>query len=127
MKAVLKSTIEVAMHTATNETDIKKQLLDKGINTLVKYNDERRTYPMTFIDHENRNFWKGSALDKNFSANVFNDWRKGKAVGQGRETEKTSTQNQPPTTSNPIMKEEPYTLFNFLNREQPTDDLWIDG
>lgn len=29
---------------------------------------------MTFIDHESRSVWNGSSLDRNLSANVFNDW-----------------------------------------------------
>lgn len=127
VRAVLKSTIEVAMHTATNEADFKKQLLEQGINAVVRRNDEGRIYGMTFIDHESRTVWNGSALGKNLSANVFNDWWNEQAVGQRQEAEKTSAQNQPSTTGNTVEKEEAHSLFNFLNKEQQTDDLWIDG
>ena len=127
VRAVLKSTIEVAMHTATNETDFKKQLLEQGINTVVRRNDEGRIYGMTFIDHESRTVWNGSALGKNLSANVFNDWWNRQTVGQRQEAEKTNAQNQSSTTGNTVKKEEAHSLFNFLNKEQPTDDLWIDG
>lgn len=127
VRAVLKSTIEVAMHTAINETDFKKQLLEQGINTVVRRNDAGRIYGMTFIDHESRTVWNGSALGKNLSANVFNDWWNEQAVEQRQEAEKTPTQNQSSTTDNPIEKEEAHSLFNFLNKEQPTDDLLIDG
>lgn len=127
IRAVLKSTIEVAMHTATNEADFKKQLLEQGINTVVRRNDEGRIYGMTFIDHESRTVWNGSALGKNLSANVFNDWWNEQAIGQRQEAEKTSAQNQPSTTGNAVEKEETHTFFNFLNKEQPTDDLLIDG
>ncbi len=87
-RAVLKSTIEVAMHTATNEADFKKQLLEQGINTVVRRNDEGRIYGMTFIDHESRTVWNGSALSKNLSANVFNDWWNEQAIGKRQEAEK---------------------------------------
>ncbi|GAA4789500.1 hypothetical protein GCM10023231_16990 [Olivibacter ginsenosidimutans] len=129
VRAVLKSTIEVAMHTATNEAYFKKQLLEQGINTVVRRNDEGRIYGMTFIDHESRTVWNGSALGKNLSANVFNDWWNGQAVGQRQEAEKTSAQNQSSTTGNSTAqeKEEAHALFNFLNREKQTDDLLIDG
>jgi len=127
VRAVLKSTIEVAMHTATNETDFKKQLLEQGINTVVRRNDVGRIYGMTFIDHESRTVWNGSALGKNLSANVFNDWWNEQAVGQRQEAEKTNAQNQSPTAGNTVEKEEAHALFNFLNKEQPTDDLLIDG
>lgn len=126
-RAVLKSTIEVAMHTATNEVDFKKQLLEQGINTVVRRNDEGRIYGMTFIDHESRTVWNGSALDKKLSANVFNDWWNEQAIGQRQEAEKTSAQNQSSTTGNNVEKEEAHSLFDFLNKGQPTDDLLIDG
>ncbi|TZF84653.1 relaxase/mobilization nuclease domain-containing protein [Pedobacter sp. BS3] len=129
VRAVLKSTIEVAMHTATDEADFKKQLLEQAINTVVRCNDERRIYGITFIDHESRTVWNGSALGKNLSANIFNDWWNEQAVGQRQEAENTNILNQPLTAGNgtAVEKEEAHTLFNFLNREQPTDDLWIDG
>lgn len=127
VRAVLKSTIEVAMHTATNETDFKKQLLEQGINTVVRRTDGGRIYGMTFIDHESRTVWNGSALGKNLSANVFNDWWNEQAVGQRQEAEKTNAQNQSPNAGNTVEKEEAHALFNFLNKEQPTDDLLIDG
>lgn len=127
VRAVLKSTIEVAMHTAINETDFKKQLLEQGINTVVRRNDEGRIYGMTFIDHESRTVWNGSALSKNLSANVFNDWWNEQAIGKRQEAEKKSVQNQPSTTGNPLEKEEAHALFDFLNKGQPTDDLLIDG
>lgn len=101
--------------------------MEQGINTVVRRNDEARIYGMTFIDHESRTVWNGSALGKNLSANVFNDWRNEQAVGQRQEAEKTNAQNQSSTTGNTVENEEAHALFNFLNKEQQTDDLWIDG
>ncbi|WP_313380478.1 conjugal transfer protein MobB [Proteiniphilum saccharofermentans] len=126
-RAVLKNTIEIAIHTTTGEADFKKQLLEQGINTVVRRNDGGRIYGMTFIDHESRTVWNGSALGKDLSANVFNDWWNEKAVGQRQEAEKTSAQNQSSTTGNTLEKEEAHALFDFLNKGQPTDDLLIDG
>ena len=128
VKAVFKSTIEVAMHTASNEADFKKQLLEQGINVVVRRNDEGRIYGMTFIDHESRSVWNGSALGKNLSANVFNDWWNKQAIEKRQETEKSSTQNQPATTGSIAEKAETHSLFDFLNKEQSADDFgWIDG
>ncbi|MFG5859463.1 hypothetical protein LDB17_14815 [Dysgonomonas sp. Shenzhen-Wh21] len=73
-KSVLKNTIELAIHTTKNESEFKKQLTEQGINMLVRRNNERRIYGITFIDHESRSAWNGSQLDRNLSANVFNDW-----------------------------------------------------
>lgn len=128
-RAILKNTIEAAMHTATNEADFKKQLIEQGINTVVRRNDEGRIYGMTFIDHENHTVWNGSALGKNLSANVFNDWWKEQAVEQRQNVEQTSIADAPTTGKNITdEKEETHQLFDFLNKEQPTDDLGlIDG
>ena len=73
-KAILKNSIEAAMHMAKDESDFKKQLLEQGINVRVRRNNEGRIYGITFIDHESRSVWNGSQLGKNLSANVFNDW-----------------------------------------------------
>lgn len=128
-RAILKNTIEAAMHTTTNETDFKKQLLEQGINTVVRRNDEGRIYGMTFIDHESRTVWNGSALGKNLSANVFNDWWKEQAVEQRQNTEQTSPIAFSSADKNAAdEKEETHQLFDFLNKEQPTDDTGlIDG
>lgn len=128
-RAILKNTIEAAMHTATGETDFKKQLIEQGINTVVRRNDEGRIYGITFIDHESHTVWNGSALDKNLSANVFNDWWKEQATEQRQNAEQNSTADIPATAKNIAdEKEETHQLFDFLNKEQPSDDLGlIDG
>ena len=128
-RAILKNTIEAAMHTATGEADFKKQLIEQGINTIIRRNDEGRIYGMTFVDHESRTVWNGSALDKNLSANVFNDWWKAEDIAERQSTERTSSTNLPTAgKSNADEKEETHGLFDFLNKEQPSDDFGlIDG
>ncbi|MFL9845638.1 conjugal transfer protein MobB [Flavobacterium rhizosphaerae] len=73
-KAILKNSIEAAMHMVKNEPEFKKQLLEQGVNVVVRRNTEGRIYGITFIDHESRSVWNGSQLAKNLSANVFNNW-----------------------------------------------------
>lgn len=73
-RAILKNSVEAAMHMAKDESDFKRQLLEQGVNVVVRRNDEGRVYGITFIDHESRSVWNGSQLGKNLSANVFNDW-----------------------------------------------------
>lgn len=131
-RAVLKNTIEAAMHTSTNETDFKRQLIEQGINTVVRRNDEGRIYGMTFVDHESRSVWNGSQLDKKLSANVFNDWWKDEASDLRQEAAQSSPSVlQIPDKSNTDQKDEIHELFNFLDREQTvysnTDFGLIDG
>ncbi len=73
-RSVLKNTIELAIHTTNNETEFKKHLTEQGINTVVRRNSEGRIYGITFIDYESHTVWNGSQLERNLSANVFNDW-----------------------------------------------------
>ncbi|MFY7816647.1 MAG: relaxase, partial [Chryseobacterium taeanense] len=61
-------------HMANGESNFKRQLLEQGINVVVRRNNEGRVYGITIVDHESRSVWNGSQLGKNLSANVFNDW-----------------------------------------------------
>lgn len=124
----LKNTIELALSASQSETEFKQALLKHGINTLIRRNDDGRIYGMTFIDHESRSVWNGSALGKNLSANVFNDWWKEAAIAERKSTEHTSSADLPIASKSVAHEEEEtHRLFDFLNKEQPTDVLWIDG
>lgn len=116
-RAILKNTVEATMHITTGEADFKKQLVEQGINTVVRRNDEGRIYGITFIDHESRTVWNGSALDKNLAANVFNDLWKGQIVEQRNDADHTVL---PTTTGKGVAdeKEETHELFDFLHKEQ---------
>jgi hypothetical protein len=122
LKEILKNSIEVALHTTTSETDLKKQLIDQGVNTVVRRNDQGRIYGITFIDHESRMVWNGSQLSKNLSANVFNElWKKDgtNQVQNPSKIDKTvSSQNQE-KDSKPE-NEKPHALFDFLNGNNST-------
>ncbi|MDM1071805.1 relaxase/mobilization nuclease domain-containing protein [Empedobacter brevis] len=110
-RSILKNTVELAIHTTSNESEFKKQLTEQGINTVVRRNDNGRIYGMTFIDHESRSVWNGSALDRNLSANIFNDWwnngSKPELKIQDSPVSKTDTLDDLPTKD----------LFEFLAQE----------
>lgn len=120
-KVVLKNTIEAVLHMTTSEADFKKQLLEQGINTVVRRTDEGRIYGMTFIDHESRTVWNGSQLDKKLAAGVFNDWWKDQAVRQHQDADYAGINTPLPTASKNVAeeKEETHELFDFLHKEQP--------
>lgn len=125
-KSILKSSIEIAMNTSFNETEFKKQLLDQGINTVVRRNEKGRIYGITFIDHESRSVWNGSQLGKNLSANVFNDWWKDQVIEQRQNAEHTSTISVPIQDKNVAKdSDEMHTLFDFLNNDQPTNGVGL--
>ncbi|CAM2972651.1 conjugal transfer protein MobB [Flavobacterium frigoris] len=116
-KEILKKTIEVAIHTSYNETDFKKQLLEQGVNTIVRRNDQGRIYGMTFIDHESRTVWNGSQLSKNLSANVFNElWKNDgtQKVQNDSKINKIDLSKNQEKDSKPE-NEKPHALFDFHN------------
>lgn len=110
-RSVLKNTIELAIHTTSNEKDFKKQLAEQGINTIVRKNESGRIYGMTFIDHESRSVWNGSALDRKLSANVFNDW-----WNNGNKPE-LKVQDNPVSNTNTMGDLPTKDLFEFMPQE----------
>lgn len=109
--SVLKNTIELAIHTTNSETDFKKQLVEQGINTVVRRNESGRIYGITFIDHESRSVWNGSTLDRNLSANMFNDW-----WNNGNKTE-LKIQDSPVSNTNTLDSQPTKDLFEFITQE----------
>ncbi|RBI92423.1 relaxase [Elizabethkingia miricola] len=110
-RSVLKNTIELAIHTTNNEKEFKKQLVGQGINTIVCKNESGRIYGMTFIDHGSRSVWNGSQLDRNLSANIFNDW-----WNNGNKPE-LKTQDSLVSKANEIDHQPTKDLFEFITQE----------
>lgn len=115
VRSVLKNTVELGIHTTSNETDFKKQLTEQGINTIIRRNNEGRIYGITFIDHESRSVWNGSQLDRNLSANVFNDW-----WNNGNKP-KLKIQDSPVSNTNMIDQQPTKDLFEFISQEHSSN------
>jgi hypothetical protein len=84
---------------------------EQGINTVVRRNSEGRIYGMTFIDHEDRSVWNGSQLDRNLSANVFNDW-----WNNGNKPE-LKIQDSSVSKTNTLADLPNYQPFEFISQE----------
>lgn len=111
-RSALRNTVELAIHTTGNEMEFKKQLVEQGINTVVRRNNDGRVYGITFIDHESRSVWNGSVLDRSLSAKVFNDW-----WNNGNKTESKMQENvfsKKDTLDDLPTKD----LFEFIPQEQ---------
>ena len=115
IRSVLKNTIELAIHTTNNEIEFKKQLTEQGINTVVRRNNEGRIYGMTFIDHEGRTVWNGSQLDRNLSANAFNDW-----WNNGNKPE-PKIQDSPVSNTNTLENLPTTDFFEFISQEHSSN------
>ena len=111
VRSVLKNTVELAIHTTSNETDFKKQLIEQGINTVVRRNESGRIYGITFIDHESRSIWNGSQLDRSLSANMFNNWR-----NNGNKPE-LKVQESPVSNTDTLDHQPTKDLFEFISHE----------
>jgi hypothetical protein len=68
---MIRGDIAAVMRTARNRDDFVRKLRDRGIDTVFRTNDAGRLYGATFIDHNRKEVYNGSALGKEFSANVF--------------------------------------------------------
>lgn len=110
-RSVLKNAVELAIHTTDNEKEFKQQLADQNIQTVVRRNDSGRIYGITFIDNGSRTVWNDSQLDRNLSANLFNDW-----WNNGNKPE-LKTQDNPFSKTNTIDKQPTKDLFEFIQQE----------
>lgn len=117
-RSVLKNTVELAIHTTSSEMDFKKQLVEQGINTVVRRNDNGRIYGITFIDHESRSVWNGSQLDRNLPANIFNDW-----WNNGNKPE-LQTQDTPVFKTNIMDNQPTKDFFEFIPQEHSSNFDW---
>ena len=118
VRSVLKNAVELAIQTTNSEREFKKQLVEQGINTVVRKNDNGRIYGITFIDHESRTVWNGSALDRKLSANVFNDW-----WNNGNKPE-LKTQDNPVPKTNTLDDLPTKDLFEFIAQEHSSNFDW---
>src|SRR5690554_436377 len=119
-RLVLKNTVELAMHTTNSEREFKKQLAEQSIHTIVRRNDNGRIYGITFIDNGSRTVWNGSQLDRNLSANVFNDW-----WNNGNKPE-LKTQDNPVSKTNTMDNQPTKDFFEFIpQKHSPNFDLGL--
>lgn len=63
-----------AMAASTGKDDFVAKLKEKGIDLVLRYNDDGRLYGATYVDHNNHVSLNGSRLGKEFSANDLNLW-----------------------------------------------------
>lgn len=123
----LKALIGMVLSSTNDEMDFKKQLVQHGVNVVVRRNDSGRIYGITFIDHNSKSVWNGSRLGKEFSANIFNDrWNDQSHKDQAVDSHITKTT----ASSEKLLGEETHKLFDFLDNSATTDkseDLFTDS
>ncbi|MGH2667464.1 conjugal transfer protein MobB [Flavobacterium sp.] len=119
----IKTTIETALQSTTNEQDFKKQLTERGISIVVRRNDTERIYGITFVDHNSKIVWNGSRLGKEFSANIFNDHWNHNIKSEMEEAVSLQTKIAQSNNIEVLSVEKLHHLFDFLNLDKHEDGL----
>ena len=68
-----RANVSASFANTRTESEFRAALREKGIDLILRRNDEGRIYGATFIDHNQRAVLNGSRLGKEFSANVLNE------------------------------------------------------
>jgi hypothetical protein len=68
-----RTVVSEALNSTRTESEFRTALQKKGIDLVLRRNDEGRIFGATFIDHNERAVLNGSRLGKEFSANVLNE------------------------------------------------------
>jgi hypothetical protein len=68
---MIRGDIAAVLKTAKSKDDFIQKLRDRKIDAVFRTNEAGRLYGATFIDHRRKEVYNGSALGKEFSANVF--------------------------------------------------------
>lgn len=89
----LRGKVADEMARCSSRTEFCERLHDKGVDTIFRLNAAGRIYGVTFIDHEQGIVANGSLLDRNFSANVFEQQFHAEEKG-GRVSQESSGQTQ---------------------------------
>ncbi len=69
-----KRLVSDAMAASTGKDDFVAKLKEKGIDLVLRYNDDGRLYGATYVDHNNHVSLNGSRLGREFSANALHLW-----------------------------------------------------
>ena len=69
--------ISSVFNDSSGKDDFIAKLREKGIDILIRENNDGRIYGVTFIDHNTHTVLNGSRLGREFSANAFERWFNG--------------------------------------------------
>ncbi|KAA6307908.1 hypothetical protein EZS27_040418, partial [termite gut metagenome] len=69
--AATKALVSASLNGFRTGSEFRADLQGKGIDLVLRHNDQGRLYGVTFIDHNSRTVLNGSALGKEFSANAL--------------------------------------------------------
>lgn len=124
-----KRIVASVMSQSSDKDDFIFRLNAKGIDLVLRYNEEGRIYGATFVDHNTHTVLNGSRLGKEFSANAFERWFNGDgekpvimtSVTPDSDTTRTADDTSTPPQSNPSTGQSHSQTHDYENNyEQPT-------
>ena len=120
--------VAASLATSRTESEFRAALQKKGIDLVLRRNDEGRIFGATFIDHNERAVLNGSRMGKEFSANVLNErfaddspredlqTRQAKPSEDVRQTDKATTDKQAQFSTSTV-DDAASSLFSVLTPE----------
>lgn len=124
-----KGIVTSVMAQSSDKDDFITRLNAKGIDLVLRYNEEGRIYGATFVDHNTHTVLNGSRLGKEFSANAFERWFNGDGekpvimapVTPDSDTTRTAGDTSTPPQSNLSTEQSHSRTHDYENNyEQPT-------
>ncbi|WP_436414070.1 conjugal transfer protein MobB [Petrimonas sp.] len=125
--------VAASLATSRTESEFRAALQKKGIDLVLRRNDEGRIFGATFIDHNERAVLNGSRMGKEFSANVLNErfaddspredlqTRQPKQSDNLRQTDRPVT-NKQPQAGHSTVDDAAGSLLSVLTPEQQGQD-----
>lgn len=113
IKSKTSQIISAALNITTNEKNFTAYLIEHGINTVIRRNEQGRLYGITFVDHNTGNVFNGSHLGKQFSANIFHELFSGKNINEPLKTDLVASKKFP-LGNTKSLKEDLHPLFDFM-------------
>lgn len=107
--------VSEALNNTRTENEFRAALQKKGIDLVLRRNDEGRIFGATFIDHNERAVLNGSRLGKEFSANVLNE-------RFADDSPREDLQTQQPKQSDNLRQTKPATDKQPQARHSTVDD-----
>lgn len=117
-----RATVSASFRGTRTESEFRAVLREKGIDLVLRRNDEGRIYGATFIDHNQRAVLNGSRLGKEFSANVLNERFADNSPREDRQAPKPSIAlNQ---SADPTVNKHPQSQSGYSQTDDPMGSLF---
>ncbi|HML64769.1 MAG TPA: conjugal transfer protein MobB [Dysgonomonas sp.] len=117
-----RATVAASFASTHTESEFRAALREKGIDLVLRRNDEGRIYGATFIDHNQRVVLNGSRLGKEFSANVLDERFTDNSPRENLQAPKPSI--APNQSADPTINKHPQSQSNYSEADNLVGSLF---